>query len=730
MDELGRRGFLAGAALAVAGCRPVRDRFALDKPPVPLPPNLRPGSERQLVSTCGMCPAACGIRVRVVEGRAVKIDGNPASPVNRGRLCARGQAALELLYHPDRVRGPLRRVGERGANRWRPISWERAIDELALELGQLQAAGEGHAIVLVDGEERDTTHALWGRLLQALGSPNHVGHGASGAGAMRRAMAAATGVPALPGYDFENARLVLLVGSGACESSPQAMALARAMGRGSPPRLVCAWPRLPPSATLVDEWLPLAPGGQAAFLLALAHVLIRDGLADDFRIASARGFAPEVDASGRLQQGLRDHIMADFAPARVEESTGLPAARIEQLARELAVLRPSVVAIDESTADDRAATATVVVNALLGSLDAKGGMVRDSGWELPGWGDRPRAASGPGRPALDGRPAGAGLEHSRGLALPEAIATGKPYPTSALLLYYSNPVFSQPAGERWRQAVAKVPLVVSFSPLFDESARFADLVLPDTTFLERWDIIAPGQGTRALQLRQAVVAPVEDAVPTGEVVLRLAQALGGDVQAALPWPTYREAVVARLAQRTGGAADVLPTLERTGVWIGAPEEVATDEGGAPVAMPIHDVRTPSPWLAAVEHPHQLPFTLLPVRGPGYAEGGTRHLRFLAELPLADAASGPPTVEVSPADAQGLGIRDGDAVLVESSVGRLTMRARVHRGLRPGVLGLALGSGAWPLVDAAHPRGLLGASVDVHTGQWNVVGTGARLRRLA
>lgn len=730
MDKLGRREFLAGTALAVTACRPARDRFAVDKPAVPVPPNLRPGSERSVLSTCGMCPAGCGIRVRVVEGRAVKIDGNPASPVNRGRLCARGQAALELLYHPDRVRGPLRRVGERGANRWRHIGWDRAIDELAFELGQLRAAGEGHSIVLVDGEERDTTHALWARLLRALGSPNHVGHGATGTGAMRRAMAAATGVPALPGYDFENARLVLAVGSGACESSPQAMALARAMGRGSPPRLVCAWPRLPPAGTLVDEWLPLAPGGQAAFLLALAHVLMREGLADDFRVASAQGFAPWVDGNGRRQPGLRDPIMADFAPAKVEARTGVPAMRIEQLARELAVLRPSLVAVDEAAGDDRTAVAAVVVNALLGSLDAVGGMVRDAGWALPGWNDPPRGASPLGQPALDGRPAGAAIEHSRLLALPEAILSGKPYPTNALLLYYSNPVFSQPAGARWQEALAKVPFVVSFSPLFDESARFADLVLPDTTFLERWDIVAPAQGTRTLSLRQPVVSPVEDGLATGEVVLRLAQALGGDAQAALPWPSHREAVVARLAQRTGGAADVLPTLERDGVWSGAPEEAATDEGGAPVAMPIRDLRCPSPLLEVAEETRGLPFTLLPVRGPGYAEGGTRHLRLLAELPLAGELSGPPTVEVATADARDLGIREGDVVLVESSVGRLTMRARVHDGLRAGVLGLPLGGGGWPLAAAdAHPRHLLGDAADAHTGQWRVFGTRARVRRL-
>ena len=289
--------------------------------------------------------------------------------------------ALELLYHPDRARGPLRRAGARGENRWLPLSWDEAIARLAAELGKLRAAGEPQSLVLLDGEERGTTHGLWARFLRAFGSPNHVGHGATGTGAMARAMAAMTGSASLPGYDFENARLVLLVGTGALESSPQAMLLARAVARGARPRLVCAWPRLPLSAALVDEWLPLAPNGQAALLLALAHVLLRESLADE---SGLRGF--EARDQGNAGPGLRERIMAGFAPAQVEARIGVPARRIERLARELAAIRPSVVAVDETMSDDSSAAAGLLLDALLGGLDTAGGLRRDGGWEPPDWG--------------------------------------------------------------------------------------------------------------------------------------------------------------------------------------------------------------------------------------------------------------------------------------------------------------------------------------------------------
>src|SRR5664279_5610219 len=112
MPDFGRRRFLGGAGLlagAAAGCRTRPDPYVAAKPPVPVERGLRGGSEKQVLTTCGLCPAGCGLRVRVVDGRAVKVEGNADSPVNRGALCARGQAGLELLYHPSRMRGPRRR---------------------------------------------------------------------------------------------------------------------------------------------------------------------------------------------------------------------------------------------------------------------------------------------------------------------------------------------------------------------------------------------------------------------------------------------------------------------------------------------------------------------------------------------------------------------------------------------------------------------------------------------
>ena len=744
MANIGRRRFLGGAGLvagAAAGCRPRHDPYAVEKPSVPVAPNLRAGSETQILSTCGLCQAGCGIRVRVVEGRAVKVEGNPGSPINRGRLCGRGQAGLELLYHPDRVTGPMRRVGGRGENRWQPLSWDEAILQLAAELAGLRTGGEPESLVLLDGEERGVTHALWARLMQAFGSPNHIGHGATGNGAAARATLAMTGKASLPGYDFASSRLVLLVGTGVLESSPLSMHLAAALARGSRPRLVCAWPRLPPSAALVDEWLPLAPGGQGVLLLALCHVLLREALGDESAVEGAHGYAAFTDARGSAQSGLRARIMADFAPDKVHSITGLRPGAIEQLARELAATRPSVVALDDATATDATAAAWFVLNALLGSLDTTGGMRFDGGLGIPDFGTIPPSAvatRGLAKGAIDGRGlARSAFETSRILALPQALLSGKPYPARAVLLHHSNPLYSKPGGERWRQALAKVPLVVSFSPLLDESALFADVVLPDHTFFERWDVVSPGHGTNLLSIRQPVVRPLGGTLPSGEVVLRLATALGGDMARALPWPGYRQAVESGLAHLPGGAGKVLAALTTEGTWLASPERGrGADHGspgeagrGASLLDVVGALPGAVPPVAGDEAAY--PFVLVPFRGPGYAEGGMRHLAWMCELPLAARDPWQPAIEISPQDARGLGVRDGDGVVVESPLARVVMLAQVHEGIRPGVLGLPLGGGAWPVASTGpNPASLLASLVDERNGQWLPHATRARVRRSA
>ena len=725
-----------------AGCRPSQDPYSAEKPAVPVERGLRMGTEKFVLTTCGLCQAGCGLRVRVVNGRVVKVEGNSESPVNRGGVCARGQAGLEVLYHPERLRGPSRRVGERGENRWQDISWDEAIARLATELGKVRAAGEPQSLVLVDGESSGTTHALWGRFLEAFGSPNHIGTGATGNGGVARAVRRMTRTAGLPGYDIERSRCVLLMGTGPLESSPQFMDLARALAGEARPRLVCASPRLPSSAVFVDEWLSLAPDGSAAFLLGIVHVLLRDELGDESVLARASGFAPWTAADGGAQSGVRARILADFSPDKAGPLAGIPAATIEQVARELVATRPSVVVADESLCDPATASAIVLVNALLGSINVPGGMQLDPGSSSPNFGKLDLdgiAQAGLRAPAIDGREPGQpetgqrDVDGSRLLALPEALFTGKPYLARALFFTGPSPLAWLPAPQRWQEALAKVPFIASFSSFLDEGSLFADLLLPDHTLFERWEIVAPGRGSGVLALRQPVVPPQMNTLQTGDVILRLANTLGDGFAKAFPWTDFRQASLAGLQTFEGGADAVMGELESVGIW----RALADDKSGKPTQDPgrlrLFDVLgiLPSTKPSTVGDPVTFPFVVIPYRGPGYAEGGARVVSWLRELPLGGEDPWLDHVEISIEDAGRLGIEDGDVLAVESPAAEVGVRALVCDRVRPGILGLPLGGGPSRARDfASGSSRLLSSLADADSGYWLASATRVKVRKVA
>jgi anaerobic selenocysteine-containing dehydrogenase len=604
----------------------------------------------------------------------------------------------------------MRRRGERGDNPWESISWDAAIGELGERLGKLSGTGKGAGAVLLDGEFRGTTHALWARFMTALGSPNHVGHGATGRAAVSETLHTMTGRAGLPGYGFAGAGCVVLVGTGALESSPQAIHLARAMAGSARPRLLCVSPRLPRTAALVDEWLAVEPGRASALLLGLLHVLLREQLADESAIEKARSMAE-----------LRATVMTSYAPAQAAALAGVPAARIETLARELAATRPSVVVVDEDTKDSATTAAALLLNVVLSSVGVEGGMLLDV--------DEPSAFAAAeqvarmalARPPLDGR---SHPDVPRMLAIPDAILNAKPYPVELLLLHHSNPVFSKPAAGKWQQALAKSPFVVSFSPIFDESTRWADLLLPDQTYLESWDLVLPSRAAAVVSIRQPVVPSPTKAMQTGEVILRLAAVLGGKVAEAIPWKSYRDAAGARLELMAAETDGVLDELGEKGVC----KLVRKD---ASVAGALVDVGPALPSKATtVGDPAEYPFVLCPFRDRGYAEGGSRQFPWLAELPGAGDDPWSGYVEISAEDAARLSVEDGAWVAVTSPVGRVQLRARIHPHIRPGVLGLRLGGWGRHVGDLdGLPTRLLADATDA-SGNWLAWATRAKVETIA
>jgi anaerobic selenocysteine-containing dehydrogenase len=550
---LSRRSFLKGvsgcAGLLAAGCS---IQGAAER--AQSAGEWRDLTEEWVPSICQQCPGGCGILVRVVDGNAVKIEGNPLYPVNRGKLCPKGHAGLQALYDPDRIRGPLQRIGERGAGQWKPISWEEALEQVVRRLGDLQGRGAAQSIVILGGQYRGLMDRLLERFAAALGTPNYVRNRCFDLEQPALTHVLTQGLDVPLAYDFEQADFLLLFGCNFLETWMSPVAQLRAYGRmrqgreGRRAKIVMVDTRLGVSAAKADQWIPVRPGTDGALALGIAYVIVREGLYDrDFIERHTQGFEPWTDERGVEHEGFRALLLQNYSLARISTITGVPIKTILRLAREFAAGKPAVAVGEKGPAlgvqDLYSRMAIHALNALVGSIGPNGTLSVQGRLPLRPW--PPLAGSGPSAERLDG--AGAGkyfLTPHVPQRLPERILKGEPYPVEALFVYATNPLYSHPQRERWRQALEKVPWIVSFSPYEDETSQMADLILPDDTYLERWqdDPVCHLAGFTLFGVGRPAVARLHDTRNTGDVLLEVARRLGGAVGEALPWKSYPELI--------------------------------------------------------------------------------------------------------------------------------------------------------------------------------------------
>ncbi|MFQ5804680.1 MAG: molybdopterin-dependent oxidoreductase, partial [Candidatus Methylomirabilales bacterium] len=281
--ELDRRDFLklsagAFAGLALSGC--ALKKLIEAEQPVSLWP---PGPETWIASVCQQCPGGCGINVRVIDGRAIKIEGLPFHPINRGTLCAVGHTGLQVLYDPDRIKGPMRRVGGRGSSKWQSLSWDEAIQMVAARLAEIRGRDESHTVAILAGRPRGIMDLLLARFLEAYGSPNYIRNSCDGT---NKAILLTQGIDTQVTYDLEQSNFILSFGYSLVETGWAPVLAQRTYGYlrqerpGAKAKIVQVEPRLSVTAAKADEWVPIKPGTDGALALGIAHVIIREGLYD------------------------------------------------------------------------------------------------------------------------------------------------------------------------------------------------------------------------------------------------------------------------------------------------------------------------------------------------------------------------------------------------------------------------------------------------------------------
>lgn len=703
-----RREFLkttvvaGGAGMLFDACTPLGSEQII---PILIPEErFIPGVEEFHSATCVECPGGCGLLARKIDGRLVKAEGNPAHPVSAGGSCARGQALPQAMYHPDRLRGPLVREGERGEGRWRDVSWDEAIGRIISELAPLREDGAVGKLAFLTGAARGHRLALMRRFMAVFGSARHWVHEPFGDEAVRRAHGLTTGVSSFFAYDLERANYLVTFGAGVLEGSRSPVRFGRGIGhlrRGRPGqrgKVVAVEPRLSLTAASADEWLPARPGSEAMVALGLAHLIIRDQLYD----------VAFVDERTSGFEAFRRRVMASFGPERVAEAAGVSSETLERLARELATNGPAIVLAGDAavTGPNGLSTALAVthLNALLGSFARAGGIFFDPAPPFAPWPDLPTDAGAAPDPEFL-------VAHLSGAA----DASANPH---ALLIAGTNPRHTLPRSAGVDEFLAGIPFVASFTSFLDETAHMADLILPEPTPFERFDddVPSPGVGIPIATLSGPIFSrPLWDTVSMPDVLLRVAAGLGEDAAAAFPWTTFEDALrAAWLGLHEAGTGSITESsatrfwraaLESGGWWDAAyapsAEFATTDRRYQFETGPLEGMR-PDAMVPTAESTHVL--HVYPSAALG--DGRSAHLPFLQELsdPMTSVRWGS-VVELSADSAAELGVARGDLVEVESAEGRVRARAHVTPGVRPEVVAVAAGQGHTQFGRYAQDRGI-------------------------
>jgi len=736
-ELMDRRNFLkfsavGGATVALDACGKPEHHLIRFIPEEELTPGVavwKPG-------VCTQCGAGCGLEVRVMEGEAEvtrqgqvglikmglakKLEGNPNHPVNQGKLCAWGQAGLQVTYNPDRIRFPLKRSGPRGSGEYQEISWEDATKELASHLASLNSQEKkDSALAFMTRPLRGQRAVLIGRFLSAFSGSRLVNFEFFEEAVLRRANALSFGHYQLPTFDLANANYVVSFGADflATWNSPVAQNLGYGTMRQGRPgqraKLVQVESRMSSTGANADEWVYARLGTEGILALGLANVMLSEKL----RPAEAAGQA------GTLLEGWSKGL-SDYAPENVEKMTGVEAAKIRRLAREMAAHSPAVAVIGGAplaqTNGLSNALAVNALNALVGSVEKTGGV-----------------SFTPQPPMAELTPSKAGTSVQE---LSDGILKGSA-PVEALLLYGANPVFASPAAWRVREALEKVPFIASFGSFVDETSILADLILPDHSYLESWIDNVPESGTKqaVASLAPPAMLPLHHTRAMPDVLLDVAQKLGGEAGKALPWKTYEEMLQAAfdpLRNHSGSVSakssdDFWSEVQAKGGWWSA--EVKSLPVTKTAKLPSGPAKVTEPQFDGSAQ--EYPFNLLPYASQQFGDGSHANLPWMQEMPdVLSSAMWSTWVEINIQTAERLGIEQGDLLEVASQHGKLQAPALLSPGIAPDVVAIPVGQGhenygRYASQRGANPIKILAAQTEPETGQLAWAATRVKITRL-
>ena len=670
--QISRRDFLklasAGAATTavLTGCGPA-SRYVVREPYMKMPEYTYNGLSTYYATTCRECAAACGIVVRTMQGRAIKVEGNASNPVNLGKTCARGQASLQGLYNPDRVENPT--------SEGKQTDWDAAVQAVADALKSTNPS----EIAFLMGMAPDHLFDLVSDLTAVIGAPAPVRFGALGMFESRATLSKATqtilGQEGMPFFDIANADIVLSFGANFLETWLSPVSYTRdfaKMRRGNPKRrgyFIQFEARMSQTASKADEWIPLRPGTEGLVALAIGKL-----------VAQAKG--------GSIPRAFASVNVADAAAA-----SDVKLETLEHIA-ELIVDSQSPIAIPGGAALGQsnglaAAEAVLAFNALVDNFGKPGGV-----------------SFSPLAPNQDGyhRPASAN-------EMADFVAKMKSGAIKVLFVHGVNPIFEVPSHFGFADALKSVSQVISFATFKDETAAAANHVFPDHHSLESWGYQRAVTGTSqsVLSGAQPVVSPYFNTQATADVLIQAAALAGGKFASALPFTDEVNFIQSKLSSLVGSSGSfTAPEINTFSAYFQQHGGWWTD--GEVITPSASNALSKSVNAEAAEFEGEGEFFFLPFVSPTLGEAGANK-PWLQELPDPTTTVMWNTwVEMNPETAHELGIENDDIVEIVSEAGSVEAPVYLYPAIRPDVIAMPFGQGHTAYGQFAAGRGVNPADI--------------------
>ncbi|MDP6512370.1 MAG: molybdopterin-dependent oxidoreductase [SAR202 cluster bacterium] len=653
----------------------VPEQELLVESPLEMPEDLVSGLDNWYATLCRQCGTSEGVVIRVMEGRAKKVEGNVDYPINMGKHSARCEGGLQALYHPDRIKGPLLRSGERGRGQYQEISWADALGRLNEQLSQLQSDNNENSMVMVTNPISGHLGMIAETFTNKFGG-RHMPYEPVERTNLKAAIKQVFGQDRLPDFDLENANYVLSFGADFLNTWVSPTRYARGYGefrQGDRSRgtLTHVDSRFSMTGANADSWLHVKPGMEGILALSIAHVIIKDGLAEPGAAAALTGGSD----------------LAEFAPAAVAEKTGISAEKIEQVAHDFAGHKPAI-ALGGGSAGAHTnglfnLSAIYSLNYLVGSVGQPGGVVFN-----------------PAPPLSEIANAPASSSYQDWAGLVSDMRAGN---IELMMVRGADPMHGLPGTLGFRDASFDVPVIVSFSNIMDDTTAMADIILPEHNSLEDWGTDTPdaGPGYELVGFQQPVVRPFfesrgENLGTRGFADVLLAAAQGLSLDLGLSGDTYKEILqdsaekLFNLNRGSVRSADFRSfwngVLQRGGWW----DVSAKASGAAPTPPRLPEAEEPR---FDPETPGRFEFHLLPFSSTGIGEGQGAHLPWLQATPdPITTATWLTWVEINIQVAEDMDLHEGDVVRVTSPRGSVDVLAYPHPGVPPDVVAIPMGQG--------------------------------------